>query len=119
MKHRFAWLALTLGALLALAACSLSGKPAPGPEVPRPDSVLDPVVLYSQNCAGCHGAQGKNGAAMSLSDPVYLSIVDDDTLRATISKGRPGTAMSAFAQKEGGMLTDQQINAIIRGIRER
>ena len=27
--------------------------------------------------------------------------------------------MSAFAQKEGGMLTDEQINAIIRGIRER
>ena len=27
--------------------------------------------------------------------------------------------MSAFAQKEGGMLTDQQINAIIHGIRER
>ena len=56
---------------------------------------------------------------MSLSDPVYLAIVDDDTLRSTISKGRPGTAMSAFAQKDGGMLTDQQINAIIRGIRER
>jgi mono/diheme cytochrome c family protein len=56
---------------------------------------------------------------MSLSDPVYLAIVDDDTLRATISKGRPGTAMSAFAQKEGGMLTDQQVNAIVSGIRER
>ena len=39
----------------------LSGKPAPGPEVPRPDSVLDPGVLYSQNCAGCHGAEGKQG----------------------------------------------------------
>ena len=120
MRRPSGFLALSLAALLALSACSsFSGKPAPGPEVPRPDSVLDPVVLYSQNCAGCHGAQGKNGAAMSLSDPVYLSIVDDDTLRATISKGRPGTAMSAFAQKEGGMLTDQQINAIIRGIRER
>src|SRR5271167_4046386 len=119
MKERFALLALTLAALLALAACSLSGKPAPGPEVPRPDSVLDPVVLYSQNCAGCHGADGKNGPAMALSDPVYLTIVDDDTLRSTISKGRPGTAMSAFAQKEGGMLTDEQVNVIIRGIRER
>ncbi len=105
--------------MLALAACSLSGKPAPGPEVPRPDSVLDPVVLYRENCAGCHGAEGKQGPAMALSDPVYLAIVDDDTLRSTISKGRRGTAMSAFAQKEGGMLTDEQINAIIRGIRER
>ncbi len=40
-------------------------------------------------------------------------------LRNTISKGRAGTAMSAFAQKEGGMLTAQQIDAIIHGIRQR
>jgi len=120
MRRPFAFVLVSLVALLALSACSrVSGKPAPGPEVPRPDSILDPVVLYSQNCAGCHGAEGKHGAAMSLSDPVYLAIVDDDTLRTTIFKGRPGTAMSAFAQKEGGMLTDQQINGIIRGIRER
>jgi len=81
--------------------------------------VLDPVVLFNQNCSGCHGADGKHGPAMMLSDPVYLAIVDDDTLRSTISKGRPGTAMSAFAQKEGGMLTEEQITAIIRGMRER
>src|SRR5271167_2019115 len=119
MKRRFAVLVLSLAAVVALVGCSASGKPAPGPEVPRPDSILDPVVLYSQICAGCHGAEGRKGPAMDLSDPVYLAIVDDDTLRSTISKGRPGTAMSAFAQKEGGMLTDEQINAIIRGIRER
>jgi len=119
MKRRFAGLVLSLAAVVALVGCSASGKPAPGPEVPRPDSILDPVVLYSQNCAGCHGAEGRKGPAMDLSDPVYLAIVDDDTLRSTISKGRPGTAMSAFAQKEGGMLTDEQVNAIIRGIRER
>src|SRR5271166_3541411 len=119
MKRGFAVLVLSLAVLLALAGCSARGKPAPGPEVPRPDSVLDPVVLYSQNCAGCHGAEGRKGPAMDLSDPVYLAIVDDDTLRSTVSKGRPGTAMSAFAQKEGGMLTDEQVNAIIHGIRER
>ncbi len=120
MSQRVIALAVSLMAMLALAACThLSGKPAPGPEVPRPDSVLNPTVLYSQNCAGCHGAEGKHGAAMALSDPVYLAIVDDDTLRSTVSKGRPGTAMSAFAQKEGGMLTDDQVNAIIHGIRER
>jgi cytochrome c oxidase cbb3-type subunit III len=106
-------------AVLLSAACCANGKPAAGPEVPRPDSILNPVVLYSRNCAGCHGAEGRKGPAMDLSDPVYLAIVDDDTLRTTISKGRQGTAMSAFAQKEGGMLTDEQINAIIRGIRER
>jgi mono/diheme cytochrome c family protein len=120
MTLRRAAVAVSMIALVCLAGCThLPGKPAPGPEVPRPDSVLDPVVLFNQNCSGCHGADGKNGPAMMLSDPVYLAIIDDDALRSTISKGRPGTAMSAFAQKEGGMLTDDQINAIIRGIRER
>lgn len=113
-------LLLVLAACLSWAGCSrLSGKPAPGPEVPRPDSILDPVVLFNQNCSGCHGADGRQGPAMDLSDPVYLAIVGDDTLRSTISKGRPGTAMSAFAQSQGGMLTEAQVNAIVRGIRER
>lgn len=120
MTLRLTMVAVLLAAAFGLVACSrLSGKPAPGPEVPRPDSVLDPVVLFRQNCAGCHGAEGRKGPAMDLSDPVYLAIVDDHTLRSTISKGRPGTAMSAFAQAKGGMLTDEQIGAIIHGIRER
>src|ERR1700753_1496409 len=56
---------------------------------------------------------------MTIGDPVYLAIVDDETLRNTISKGRPGTAMSAFAESQGGMLTDKQIDAIVHGIRQR
>ena len=120
MKARTSLLVFWLLASLAVAGCSyLPGKPGPGPEVPRPDSVLDPVVLFNQNCQGCHGADGKNGPAIMLSDPVYLALVDDDTLRSVISKGRAGTAMSAFAQDEGGMLTNEQVNAIIRGMRER
>ncbi len=120
MTVRLILVAVLVALMFELVGCAhLSGKPAPGPEVLRPDSVLDPVVLYGQNCAGCHGAEGRKGPAMALSDPVYLAIVDDDTLRSTVSKGRPGTAMSAFAQKEGGMLTDEQVNAIIHGIRAR
>jgi cytochrome c oxidase cbb3-type subunit 3/ubiquinol-cytochrome c reductase cytochrome c subunit len=111
---------VTLAVLCALGGCSrLPGKPAAGVEVPRPDSILDPVVLYRANCAGCHGAEGAHGPAIALADPVYLAIADDDTIRSTIANGRPGTAMSAFSQHEGGMLTDQQIDSIVQGIRER
>jgi len=111
---------LVLVALLAAGGCGrLPGKPAPGPEVPRPDAVIDPVALYRANCSGCHGADGTHGPAMALADPVYLPIVDDTTLQMTIANGRAGTAMSAFAQKQGGTLTEEQIDSIVHGIRSR
>ncbi len=105
--------------LIATVGCNLPGKPTPADIVPRPTDVLDPVVLYSQNCAGCHGADGTHGPAPPIGDPVYLAIVDDQSLRNTISKGRVGTPMSAFAQSEGGMLTDKQVDAIVQGMRQR
>ena len=106
-------------AMLAATGCRLPGKPGPGPEVPDPDSILDSKVLYHQNCSGCHGADGRHGAAPAIGDPVYLALASDDTMRSVASKGRAGTAMSAFAQKEGGMLTDAQVDSIVRGIRQR
>lgn len=119
MTTRCALPTLAFAALLALTACNLPGKPTPADIVQRPTDILDPAVLYKQNCAGCHGADGKLGPAPPIGDPVYLAIVDDDTLRNTISKGRPGTAMSAFAQSEGGMLTSKQVDAIVQGMRQR
>jgi cytochrome c oxidase cbb3-type subunit 3/ubiquinol-cytochrome c reductase cytochrome c subunit len=111
---------LVVAALVGAVGCGrLPGKPAPGPEVPRPDSILDPVALYSANCSGCHGADGTHGPAMALADPLYLSIADDSVLLTTITNGRSHTPMSAFAQKEGGTLTDEQVNSIVRGIRAR
>jgi cytochrome c oxidase cbb3-type subunit III len=118
MTAQFTLGVVLLGATLVMSGCT-RGQPKPGSEVPRPDEVLDSALLYRENCAGCHGAQGKYGPAMALSNSVYQALVDDETLRTTISKGRAGTAMSAFAQKEGGMLTDRQIDSVIRGIRER
>jgi mono/diheme cytochrome c family protein len=84
-----------------------------------PDKVLNFDTLYQQNCAGCHGAQGSGGAAVGLNSQVYLAIVDDATIRRVTAEGVPGTAMPAFAQSSGGMLTDEQINAIVTGIRTR
>lgn len=119
MNLRRACLGFPLLTLLALSGCNLPGKPTPADVVPRPADVLDPVVLYKQNCAGCHGADGKGGPAPPIGDPVYLAIVDDDTLRNVISKGRTGTPMAAFAQTEGGMLTSKQVDAIVQGMRQR
>lgn len=119
MKSRVVLMGCLALALCASLGCQLRGKPKPGPEVPNPDTILDSQVLYNQNCAGCHGADGRKGAAPGIGDPVYLALASDDVMRSVVSKGRPGTTMSAFAQKEGGMLTDAQVNAIIHGIRQR
>ena len=37
-----------------------------------PNEVLEFAALYSANCAGCHGENGRGGAAIALADPVYL-----------------------------------------------
>jgi cytochrome c oxidase cbb3-type subunit 3 len=115
-------LVLGVTGLAALSLCGCAGglgRPAPGTIPIDPDDVSDFGVLYGQNCAGCHGPDGKGGAAIAIGDPVYLSLVDDAILRRTTTKGIPRTAMPAFAKSEGGMLTDKQIDGIVLGIRER
>jgi cytochrome c oxidase cbb3-type subunit 3 len=112
-----------LAAALALTAsgCGIGdrapGRPAPDSQVPRPDKVTSFAVLYAANCAGCHGAEGKGGAALALQDPLYLTLADDGIVRRVVGKGVPGTAMPAFAQSAGGNLTDAQVEAIVAGIR--
>jgi cytochrome c oxidase cbb3-type subunit III len=121
-----------LGALvlIALTGCDLPGKPKAGPEVPRPEEVLGFQALYGANCAGCHGANGQNGAATDLANPEYQALIDDESMRDVIQKGENhpsdkdpslgtpgGTLMPAFAQENGGQLTDKQIDALVAGIR--
>jgi cytochrome c oxidase cbb3-type subunit 3 len=107
-------------ALAALAACAdhaLNGEPTAEPEVPDPRKVVSFSALYDLNCAGCHGAAGRGGASVALASPDYLAFAPDAAIRDVIVHGRPGTAMPAFAQSEGGMLTDEQVDSLVRGIR--
>src|SRR5262245_55819200 len=94
---------------LGLFSCSNSpGKPKSSDIPIVPSDVADFQQLYKQNCAGCHGVEGKSGAAIALSDPVYLAIADDEVLRHVITNGIAGTLMPAFGHTAGGMLTDKQ-----------
>ncbi len=95
------------------------GRPSLDSQVTPPDKVTAFASLYGANCAGCHGVEGRGGAALALGDPLYLAIADDATIRRVVSNGIPGTAMPAFARSAGGMLTDEQIDAIVGGMRAR
>jgi cytochrome c oxidase cbb3-type subunit III len=106
-------------ALLAAAGCNLPGKPKAGPEVPRPEEVMAFDKLYGDNCAGCHGVDGRNGSATDLANPKYEAWIDDASLRDVIAKGEKESLMPAFALESGGVLTDQQIDALVKGMRER
>ncbi len=112
-----------LCALMLAAACGVGigcgripGKPGSGPQVVRPEQVVDFPSLYKQNCAACHGENGRSGAAISLSNPVYIEVAGEDHLRNVIANGVPGKLMPAFAKSAGGMLTDGQVSALAQGI---
>ena len=109
--------ALAVLALVMLVACNTpDGEPQTNSESVAPNQVLDFGTLYAQNWPGCHGAQGRGGAAIALADPVYLAIVDETTMHNTVANGVRGTSMPAFAQRAGGMLTEPQIEAITNGM---
>src|SRR5262249_50194323 len=76
-------------------------------------------VLYRQNCAGCHGADGKLGPAPPLNDKLFLALIPDTELRRVITEGRPGTLMPAFDTAKGGPLTAEQVTVLADGIKSR
>ena len=102
-----------------LAACASPGRREAEAAVIRPSEVTDFPVLYTQNCSGCHGIDGQGALTVAIGSPVYLAIADDATIRRVIEQGRPGTAMPAFGQTAGGLLTDAQVDVLVRGMRER
>ena len=108
-----------LAAILFSGCGAPHGQPGKGSEVVAPNEILEFGTLYAENCAACHGAEGRAGAAIALANPVYLAIADDSAIRKVIANGVRGTAMPAFAVSAGGMLTDGQIDVITKGIRSR
>jgi len=110
---------LAFGAVLLSACGTPHAQPHGNEESLAPNEVLDFGALFSANCAACHGENGRGGAAVALANPVYLAVADDRTVRNAIANGVRGTAMPAFAENAGGLLTNQQIDVITQQIRAR
>jgi mono/diheme cytochrome c family protein len=72
--------------VLAAAGCTNDA----GPAVP-----IDPAVMYAQNCARCHGADGRGDPELKktlpvrdFSDPVFLAKAQTDDIARTIMAGK-------------------------------
>jgi cytochrome c oxidase cbb3-type subunit 3/ubiquinol-cytochrome c reductase cytochrome c subunit len=118
MNGRFSSLAVCLAALTLGAGCRPPGQPTEADIELKPAEVHDFAALYKVNCAGCHGAEGKGNAALGLANPVYLAMAGDETIRRAIAAGIRGSLMPAFAKSAGGTLTDEQIEILVREMRE-
>ena len=105
--------------LVVLAFAVASGAAACGSEGEDP-WLAQGSQLYGQYCALCHGASGegyRSDMADALSNQQFLATASDLLLRTSIARGRPGTPMSAWGNARGGPLSDPQVYAIARWIR--
>lgn len=71
--------------------------------------------VFSQNCASCHGADGKGSKSIgtpNFTDEAFQSSVSDSTLQTAIEKGKDGV-MPAWS----GKLTQQQIATLVKYVR--
>lgn len=68
--------------------------------------------LYAATCAVCHEAKVR---ATMVADLKHLNHATDyDFWKMTITIGKPGTLMPAFAKVAGGPLSDEQIDSLAR-----
>jgi cytochrome c oxidase cbb3-type subunit 3 len=72
--------------------------------------------VFQQQCAACHGADGKGHAYLktpNFRDRKIQASLTDKKMIETIKNGKQGTAMPSFADK----LSDKEIRSVVTFIR--
>lgn len=75
--------------------------------------------LFAANCAVCHGNRGQGGVGLKLDIPANRPTNEaqatqrTEYLTRTLTNGRPGTFMPAWAIANGGPLNEEQIGALV------
>ena len=117
LEHSWACALLLSAFSIWMTGCDFPGRPDPKHRPVPADQVLDFAILFSQNCAGCHGADGTLGPAPPLNDSLFRSIVPESTLTELLKQGRKNSLMPAFAKENGGSLTEAQIQVLVYEIK--
>lgn len=109
--------------LVALAALLISNGVARGGPDRKPSSRAKVEELFNQNCARCHGADGRGDTPQGkllktpdFTDPDWWKdnsrITGTKSLRSVVTRGN--AAMPAFGKK----LTRSEINALVDRVRK-
>ena len=114
MRSPLVFALAVVASLVPATSCACKSEPAPSPVVEKGRQA------YAKYCATCHGPTAGGYVAdnaPSLRAITFLESASDDFIRAGISRGRPGTAMAAFASSLGGPLEPADVDAIIAFLR--
>jgi mono/diheme cytochrome c family protein/plastocyanin len=85
----------------------------------REEQIARGQQLFAANCAVCHGNHGQGGVGLPLNvaanRPTSEAQATQRTeyLTRTISNGRPGTFMPAWALSNNGPLNEEQVGALV------
>ena len=94
----------------------MSASQAPSQSTSAPSQSARPSAdLFRQNCAGCHGADGKGTRSAGTPDFTDASVqtgLSDQQIVETIKRGKPGR-MPAFS----GKLSDAEIAQVVSYVR--
>ncbi len=96
-------------------AIALPEAPSPA-DAPTLGEAAKGAQLFLKYCSLCHGKFAEGYAAdnaPSLVSRTFRETASTEFLRTSIARGRPGTAMAAYAQEVGGPLSASDIDAII------
>ena len=111
--------ALLVTTALAASGCDwMPGKPTEADKPVIKSTITNFHELWTTQCSGCHGADGRWGAARPMNDPMYLAIADKDYVTRVITDGVPNSLMPPFGHARGGTMTDAQIHDVVEGMWE-
>ncbi len=79
----------------------------------KKESMTRGAQIYAAHCAACHRRTGDGIRGKDL----RRTALDETVLIKTISRGKPGTAMRAFGDQDGGSLKTFEIMDVINFIR--
>jgi mono/diheme cytochrome c family protein len=112
-----------IDAIAAFVATWTTGSvPVAPTEAPRPLVALPTVAgvsgdpargaqVFQQNCRVCHGDKGEGRVGVNLAKP-FASAFPAAYVKQAVSSGVQGSLMPAWAQLNGGPLTNQQIDDV-------